>query len=144
MEAFHELVQAQGREGACGVDQDVAIGNQSGKYINLVQQRGVLNDERVGLHDRLAQPDLLVVDTAIRHHRRAGALGTETGEGLRMPAFVKCSNRQQLRRRHHTLAAAAMHANLEHASSSGTLRLRESGMRLVPNRGVDFALDQNP
>jgi hypothetical protein len=48
----------------------------------------------------------------------AGALGTETGKGLRVAAFLECGDRQHFRRRHHSLTATAMYAYLEHYLSS--------------------------
>jgi hypothetical protein len=47
-----------------------------------VKQRRVLNDQGVGLGDRLADPDRTLVDPAERDKRCAGALGAEGGEGL--------------------------------------------------------------
>ena len=74
LEVPDELAQTQFLERASGVDQDVAIFFESAKNIDLVQQSRVLNDDRIGLHDRFAQADFLVVHAAISHHWRAGAL----------------------------------------------------------------------
>ncbi len=67
-----------------------------------------------GSQDRLAQADLLVVDAAEGHHRRAGALRAEAGERLRVAAFAERGDRQHFGGRHHALAAAAVDAHLEH------------------------------
>ena len=80
-----------------------------------MQQRRVLDDERVRFHDRLAQPDFLVGDAAKGHHGRARALGTEAGKGLGVAPLVERSDGQHLGRCHHPLAAAAVYAYLEHA-----------------------------
>jgi hypothetical protein len=81
-----------------------------------MQQGRVLDDQGVGFHDRLAQADLLVGDAAEGHHRRAGALGTETGEGLRVAALLEGRDGQHLGRRDDALTAAAVYSNLEHDS----------------------------
>jgi hypothetical protein len=94
-EARGELAEAQLLEAARAVDQDVAVGLQALEHVHLVQQRRVLDDQHVGREDRLAQADRVVVDAAEGHHRRAGALGAEAREGLRVAA---------LRRRRRTTA----------------------------------------
>ena len=63
------------------------MARQAVEQVDLVQQRRVLDDQRVGVEHRLAQPDLAVVDAAERHHRRAHALGAEAGKCLRVAAF---------------------------------------------------------
>ena len=74
-----------------------------------------------GSQDRLAQPDLPVVDAAERDHRRAGALRAEAGEGLRVPALAERGDRQHFRGRHHALAAAAVNPDLEHPDPHSVL-----------------------
>jgi hypothetical protein len=118
MPVADEVAEAQLLEGLGGVDQDVAVLLQAGEDIDLMQQGRVLDDDGVGRHDRLAQADLLVGDAAEGHHRGAGALGTETGKGLRVTAFLESRDRQHFRRRHHSLTATAMYAYLEHYLSS--------------------------
>jgi hypothetical protein len=82
-----------------------------------MEQRRVLDDQRVGLHDRLAQPDPLVVEPAESDHRRARSLRAEARERLREPAFAECRNGQHLGRGHYALAAASAYADLEHRLS---------------------------
>ena len=122
--SLREFADAEFVEGARGVDEDVALARQAAEHIHLVQQRRVLDDQRVGLQDRLAQADLLVVDAAERDHRRAGALRAEAREGLRVAAFAERRDRQHFRRGHHALAAAAVNADLEHRPSA---RPRQDG-----------------
>ena len=104
-----ELVEALG-----GVDQDEAVRLAAAEHVHLVQQRGVLDDQRVGLHHGLARADLVIVDAAERDHRRAHALGAEARERLRVAALVERGQREHLGGRHHALAAATMDAHLEH------------------------------
>ena len=70
-----------------------------------MQQRRVLDDQRVGMHDRLAGTDLAVVDAAEGHHRRARALGTEEREGLGVEAVAEGGDGQKLGGGHDPLAA---------------------------------------
>jgi hypothetical protein len=81
-----------------------------------VQQRRVLDDQRVRFGDRLMSADRLVIDPAERHHRRAYPLQAEARERLRAPAFAERGHRQQLGRCDHTLAAAPVEPYLEHRS----------------------------
>jgi hypothetical protein len=75
--------QSQLLEGAGGVDQDVSRSSSGRlKDVHLVQQRRILNDQGIGLHDRFAQADFLVGDAAEGDHRRTGPFRTETREGL--------------------------------------------------------------
>jgi hypothetical protein len=69
-----------------------------------------------GCHDRLAQADLLVGDAAEGHHRGAGALGTETGEGLRVMPSSKAAIDSISAAGDDALAAPAVNTNLEHDS----------------------------
>ena len=55
---------------------------QAREHVDLVQQRRVLDDDRVGLEDRLAHADFLVIDAAERDYGRAGALRAEARERL--------------------------------------------------------------
>ena len=93
-------------------------GRRPAEQVDLVQQRRVLDDQRVGLDDRFAHADLAIVDAAEGDHRRADALGAEAREGLRVAALVERGDRQHLRRGDDTLAAAAVDAYLKHASQS--------------------------
>jgi len=79
-----------------------------------MEQGRVLDDQRVGLGDRLTRADLAVVDAAERHHRRAGPLRPEARESLRVPAFQEGGDGQQLRARDNSLAAAAVQPPATH------------------------------
>ena len=72
-----EVAEAELLRGAARVDQHGAAGPHPAEEVDLVQQRGVLHDQRVGLHDRLADADGAVVDAAERDHRR----GAEPSSG---------------------------------------------------------------
>ena len=79
-----------------------------------MQQGRVLNDQRVGLGDRLPNPDRPLVDAAEGDHRRPGALGAEGWKGLRVAALDERRNRKQFGGRDHALTASAVYAHLEH------------------------------
>ena len=136
-----ELVQPELREAARRVDEEVAVRREPGEEVDLVQQRRILDDQGVRLGDRLAQPDLGVVDAAERDDRGAGALRAEARERLRVPALGERRDRQQLGGGDDALAAASVDAHLEHRRSSsprtapppsGTSRSRVRVSRNMP------------
>ena len=114
-EALHVLAEPELAERAGGVEQHVAVVPEAAEQVDLVQERRVLDDHRVGLADRLADADDRVVDAAERDDRRAGPLGAEGRECLRLAALEKRRDRQHLCRRDDALATASVDANLEHA-----------------------------
>src|SRR5881394_2212021 len=87
--ALRDLGEAELVEAALAVDEDVAVGLEALEDVDLVQQGRVLDDQHVGRQDRLAQADLVIVDAAESHHRRAGALGAEARKRLRMAALLE-------------------------------------------------------
>src|SRR3954469_11066355 len=128
--------------GARAVEEDGAV-LEAGEHAGDVQERGVLDHEHVRVHDRLARADGRVTDPAERHHRRAGALGPEARERLRVAAVEKRGDRQQLGGGDDALAAAAVEANLDHAAkpraSSGARHPRgaRSRIRSSPHRRAE-------
>ena len=108
---------ADSGETARGVDDEIAVRLQPLGHVERLEQGRVLNDQRVGRLDRLAQPDLLVRDAAEGDDRRARALGAEARKGLRVLALEKCGDRQHLRRCDDALAAAAVNSHFEHGRS---------------------------
>src|SRR6266511_2463271 len=100
-----------------GIDEEIAVRPEPLEHVDCFEQRWILDDQAVRLEDRLTQPDLLVVNAAEGHDRGTGALGAEAWKRLRMLAFEKGCDRKQFGRRHHSLAAPAMYAHLEHAMS---------------------------
>jgi hypothetical protein len=103
------VITSRRLDGPTGVDQ-----NERCREIDRVQQRRVLDDECVGINDRLAGADLAVVDAAEGHHRRARALGPEEREGLSVEAIAEGGDGQELGGGHDPLAAPAVKANLVH------------------------------
>ncbi len=113
-ETVGEVGDPQLGEAARRIDQQIAVRLEAGKDVDGMQQRRILDDQRVGLHDRFAQPDLAVGDPAIRGHRRAHALRAEAREGLGVLALVEGRHGQHLGGGHHALAAAAMQSDFKH------------------------------
>src|SRR5919198_659757 len=113
-EAVDDVLEAQLRDAAAGVDEYVRALAHAAEDVDLVQQGGVLHDQRVGLRDRLAGADRTVVDAAERDHRRAGALGAEARERLRVAALQEGCGRQQLGGGDDPLPATAVDADLKH------------------------------
>jgi hypothetical protein len=97
-----------------GVDQHVAVAAKPGEELGLVQQRLVLDDQRVRLGDRLVGPDRLVIDPAERHDRRAHPLRAEARKRLRVPVLAERGRGQQLGGGDHSLAAPPVKPHLEH------------------------------
>jgi thiol-disulfide isomerase/thioredoxin len=115
LETLGEFTKAQLVKSLGGVDEDVAILFQTTENVHLVQQRGVLNDECIGLHDGLAQPDLFVVHPAKCHYGRTGSLGTKTGEGLRMAPPLESRDGEHFGAGYNALPSTPVYAYLEHA-----------------------------
>ena len=111
-----EPIEAELGGAARAVEEDRAPRPKAAEQIDLVQQRRVLHDQRVGLDDRLADADRPLVDAAERDDRGAGALGAEARERLRVAAVAERRDGQQLGGRHHALTAASVDADLEHRS----------------------------
>jgi len=112
----HDVGEMQLREAFVGVDEQVAVRLDPVEYIgDRLEQRRVLHDQCVRLEDRLAQPDLLVVDTTEGDDRCAHALGAETRKCLGVLAFEERGDRQQFGRGHDALSAPAVNADLKHA-----------------------------
>ena len=114
METLDELAQAELAEAMGGVDEHVAVTSEPGEQVRLVEQRRVLDDQRVRLGDRLVGPDRLVIDPAERHHRRAHPLRAEARERLRVPVLAERGRGQQLGGGDHALAASPVKPHLEH------------------------------
>lgn len=85
--------------------------------IDLMDEGGVLDDERVGLHHWLASTNLAVVDATKRDNWGTGSLGTEARERLGVTTFVECRDREKFGRGDHTLTTPAVETNLEHTYS---------------------------
>ena len=109
-----ELGEAEAREVRGAVDQDVARRRRGPRRVDLVQERRVLDDQGVGLGDRLADADRRVVDPAEGDDRRAGALGAERRERLGVAALDERGDRQQLGRGDDALSASPVNPDLEH------------------------------
>ena len=89
----------------------------AGEQVDLMEQGRILDDERVGLDDRLTQANRLVGEAAERDDRRAGPLRPEHGEGLRVPVLEERGDRQQLGGGDDALTAAPVNSHLEHPTS---------------------------
>ncbi len=114
-EARDEVREPQRVEALCRVDQDEDIGPAAAEDVHLMEQRGVLDDQRVGLHYGLARADLAVVDATEGDNRGAHPLRAEAGKRLRVAALVESGQGQHLRGRYDPLATATMDAHLEHS-----------------------------
>ncbi|HMQ93594.1 MAG TPA: hypothetical protein PKA33_18720 [Amaricoccus sp.] len=117
-------------EAAGGIDQQVAAGLQPREDVDGMQERRILHDQGVGLHDRLAQPDLAVGDAAEGGDRRAHALRAEARKGLGVLALVEGRHGEKLGGSHHALAAAAMQTNLEQGGNLHSPPICGSGQGL--------------
>ena len=108
---------------AARVDEHGTV-REAGEDVDGVEQRHVLDHERVRVHDRLARSDRAVVDAAEGHHGRAGALGPEDREGLGVAAVVEGGDGEQFGGGDDALAAAPVDAYLEHGRTVAQRRRR--------------------
>jgi hypothetical protein len=84
------LANVQILEALAGVDQDIAIGLEALKDVNLVEQGRVLDDDGVRGHDGSRAERISRVSMRQKgDDRGAGALRTEAGEGLGVLAFAR-------------------------------------------------------
>jgi hypothetical protein len=86
LEPLGEVGEPELVEGPPGVDQDVRVGTGAAEDVDLVEERRVLDDQRVRLDDGLARADRPVVDPAERRDGRPRPLGAERGERDRRPS----------------------------------------------------------
>ena len=89
----------------------------AGEQVDLMEQRRILDDQCVGLEDRLAKANRLVGEPAERDNGGACPLRPEHGEGLRVLVLEERCDRQQFCRSDNTLTAASVNSHLEHPSS---------------------------
>ena len=115
VESLHERSEPQVVERPARVQQQVAVVGETREEVDLVEQRRILDDQRVGLRIGSRTRMTRVVDAAERDDRGAGPLGAEGRERLRLASLEERRHREQLGRRDDALAAAPMDANLEHA-----------------------------
>ena len=106
----------------------VAVGLQAAEHVDLVQQRRVLDDQRVG-RARSARATRIGRSSMRQNDDdgRAGALGAEARERLRVAALDERRDREQLGRGDDALAAAAVDAHLEHRARLPPAGVRPSG-----------------
>ena len=107
-----ELVECPG-----GVDEHVAVRAEPGEEVDLVDQGGVDHDQAVRRHHRFARPYGAFVETAVRDHRGAHALGPEARERLRVAALGERGEGQEVGGGHGSLPTATVEAHCEHGSS---------------------------
>ena len=77
------------------------------------QEGRVLDDDDVRGVDRVVGADRLLGDPAEGDHRRAGPLGAEARERLRVQPLVEGSQAQQLGGRDHALATAPVDPHVQ-------------------------------
>ncbi len=118
MELVEEVAEPELVEVLLCVDEDVSLSGEAGEEINLMDQRDILDNERVGCHDRLAGADWQVIDATERDHWRAHPFGSEARERLRVTTLGKCRHGQHLGCGHDALATAAVETDLKHGFDS--------------------------
>src|SRR6478735_9489802 len=137
--ARRELVEPELVEAAARVDQDVRLRPDPAEEVDLVEQRRVLHDQRVGLDDRLAGADRSFGDAAEGRHRRTCPLRPERRERERVLALRERRHREKLGRRDDSLPATPVDANFEHADivdrQPPGAHQRDCGFRSVVPRG---------
>jgi hypothetical protein len=81
-----------------------------------MDQRHVLDDQRVGFHHWLAGANRRVVEATIRDDRSTGSLGAKTRERLGVATLREGRDGEQLGGGDDPLAAPTVYANLEHVA----------------------------
>ena len=76
-----------------------------------------MHDQAVRRHHRFTRPDPALVETAVRDHRGAHALGPEARERLRVPALLERREGQEVGGGHGALPTPTVEAHCEHGSS---------------------------
>ena len=117
-ESCREVAEPQLGEVSAGVDEDVAVVDETCEQVGLVNQCRVLHDDDVRIDDGLANPNRQVVDAAIGDDRRTCAFRPERRERLSMTPVHERGDREELRGRHDSLAAASVESQLVHARVS--------------------------
>ena len=107
-----ELVEGPGR-----VDEHIAVRAEPGEEVDLVDQSRIDHDQAVRRHHWFTRPYLALVETAVRDHRSAHALGPEARERLRVPALLERREGQEVGGGHGSLPTPTVEAHCEHGSS---------------------------
>ena len=110
----HHRLEVEVGKTPVGVDQEIAAVLEALQNVDRLEQRHVLDDQRVRHGDRLAQPDFLGVDAAKGNDGRAHTLGAKTGKGLRVLILEERRDGEHGRRCNDALAPASMDTNLKH------------------------------
>jgi hypothetical protein len=92
--------------------------------VDRLEQRHVLDDQRIRLDDRLTQPDFLRIDPTEGDDGSAHALGAKTWKGLSVLILEERRDGENGRRRNDTLAPTSMDANLEHLQRPRSIHSR--------------------
>src|ERR1035441_4103951 len=110
----HNRVKVEIAKALIGIDEEIAGVLKALENVNRLEQRHVLDDQRIRHDDRLTQPDFLRIDPTEGDDGSAHALGAKTWEGLSVLILEKRRDGENGRRRDDTLAPTSMYADLEH------------------------------
>ena len=97
-----------------GIDEEIAGVLKALENVDRLEQRHVLDDQRIRHDDRLTQPDFLRIDPTEGDDGSAHALRAKTWEGLSVLILEERRDGENGRRRDDTLAPTSMDADLEH------------------------------
>src|SRR5450631_714549 len=113
-EPGHDRVKVEIAKALIGIDEEIAGVLKALENVDRLEQRHVLDDQRIRLDDRFTQPDFLRIDPAEGDDGSAHAFGTKTWKGLSVLILEERRDGENGRRRDDALAATSMDADLEH------------------------------
>src|SRR5450631_3784934 len=117
-EPGHDRVKVEIAKALIGIDEEIAGVLKALENVDRLEQRHVLDDQRIRLDDRFTQPDFFRIDPTEGDDGSAHALGAKTWKGLSVLILEERRDGENGRRRNDTLAPTSMDANLEHLRNS--------------------------
>src|SRR5450756_722230 len=78
----HDRVKVEIAKALIGIDEEIATIREALENVDRLEQRHVLDDQRIRHDDRLTQPDFLRIDPPEGDDGSAHALRAKTWEGL--------------------------------------------------------------
>src|SRR5664279_4372495 len=113
-ELGYDRVKVEIAKALIGIDEKIAGVLKALENVDRLEQRHVLDDQRIRHDDRLTQPDFLRIDPTEGNNGSAHALGTKTWKGLGVLILEERRDGENSRRCDDALAPTSMNTNLEH------------------------------
>src|SRR5664280_3246921 len=95
----HDRVKMEITKGLAGIDEEVAKIREALENVDRLEQRHVLDDQRIGHDDGFTQPYFLRIDPTEGDDGSAHALGAKTWKGLGVLILKERGDGENSRRR---------------------------------------------